>query len=385
MNFNHPSKGGSTTVTRTVCAVAFLAFSFCWLYFFQADILALAQHILSGGQTHYNRFVGAVLITAALFLLQLIVYVVTRLQKRSHALTYLPSMLLLAAVSDVNTDIDSGFSFRAWWWVAPLVLALWLVMVVGARAIQPYEEERFGGLFSRRIWINLLTMALMMLGVGLAANGNAVFHYRASAETALIEGDYEKALLAGRRSLETDASLTALRAYALSRRGELGERLFSYPVAGTGADLLLLGSEARFVRFPADSLYRHLGARPRQGMSADRYLRNLNLGGQATDAAGDYVLCGHLLNRNLDAFVREVTHYYNIAEGQQLPRHYREALVLYTHQRAHPLFVYHDAVTDEDYDNLQQLEAEYADPEERKLQVMERYAGSYWYYFEYCR
>ena len=49
---------------RVMCAILFLCFSFLYLYEYQADVLAVAQHVLSDGQTHYNRTIGAVLITA---------------------------------------------------------------------------------------------------------------------------------------------------------------------------------------------------------------------------------------------------------------------------------------------------------------------------------
>jgi hypothetical protein len=38
---------------------------------------------------------------------------------------------------------------------------------------------------------------------------------------------------------------------------------------------------------------------------------------------------------------------------------------------------------DEDWDNLQELEALYTDPSERKGRVEEQYRGTYWYYYEY--
>ena len=52
---------------RLLCAIVFCTFSFCYLYFYQADILAVEQHLLSGGKTHYDRTIGAVLITVALY------------------------------------------------------------------------------------------------------------------------------------------------------------------------------------------------------------------------------------------------------------------------------------------------------------------------------
>ena len=103
MNYNHPNKNSSTVAIRLMCAIVFLTFSFVWLYCFQADVLAAAQHVLSKGLTSYKPFVGAVLITLVLQVLQLIVFALTRLRKRSHALTYLPSMLALAVITDINS------------------------------------------------------------------------------------------------------------------------------------------------------------------------------------------------------------------------------------------------------------------------------------------
>ena len=67
----------------------------------------------------------------------------------------------------------------------------------------------------------------------------------------------------------------------------------------------------------------------------------------------------------------------------RLPRHYREAMTLYTHLRSKPVMVYHNSVMEEDWKNLQELEAEYPDLTERKGRVEEHYRGTYWYYYEY--
>jgi hypothetical protein len=385
MNFNHPSKGGSTIVTRTVCAIVFMTFSFCWLFFFQADVLSVVQYTLSGGQTTYNRLVGAVVITGLLQLLQLGVYALIRLSKRYHALTYLPSMLILGVLTDITFQ-SSPITLHPSPITIIIIILLWLGCVFVARGIQPYEDDRSGGILSRRMWINMLVMLVMMVGVTLIGNSNAVFHFRTHAETALSKGDVDEALRVGNSSHESDASLTMLRAYALSKKGLLGERLFCYPVVGTSDDILMLGSDARMVLYPVDSFYRHLGALPRHGMDAEHYLRNLQRGGQATAAVADYVLCGHLVDRDLDAFAADITKYYQISDStSELPRHYREALVLYTHLRSHPRFVYHDTVMDEDYEDLQQLEAQHPEPSDCKNQVRDKYEDSYWYYYEYMK
>lgn len=384
MRFTLSHQDGSTIILRVMCAIVFLAFSFLWLYFFQGGVLAVAQHVFSHGQTHYNVLVGAVLITLVLWGIQLLVAALVKLHKRTHALTYLPSMLLLAFLSDVSSDVDRHFSLGAWWWGLPLVLVLWLGLVQIARIYQSVEPDESGGLFSRRVWLNLLSMVLMLVGVVSVSNTNAAFHYRAHAECAMLRGDYDEALRVGRRSAESDASLTMLRIYALARKGELGERLFSYPISLTGADILpLAGGDVRSVIYPSDSIYRFLGAIPKQSVTTtQQYLTLLEQQGKATPAVRDYVLCGMLIDKDIDGFARSVGRYYEEVNSA-LPRHYREALVLYRHQRSHPVVILTDEVVETDFADFNALAAQYADPVERKVRVAEKFADTYWYYFFY--
>ena len=112
------------------------------------------------------------------------------------------------------------------------------------------------------------------------------------------------------------------------------------------------------------------------------YLAAIDRSHKASPAAADYILCGYLLDKDIDAFAREVGRYYPI-NSDSLPRHYREALVLYNHRRSNPVITYKDAVLDVDYNDLQKLEASCQNDTERKGKVMESYANSYWYFFDY--
>ena len=388
MNYNHPNRNSSTVSIRLMCAIVFLLFSFSYLYFFQADILAVAQHVLSKGMTHYNRLVGAFLITLALYLFQLLVYAFLRLRKRSHALTYVPSMLLLAMITDVSSDIDRHFSMGAWWWVFPLVIVVWLPLALLARALRNIEPDiEQMSLFSRAMWINMLVMCFLIICVVSIGNTNAVFHYRMRVESALLTGDYQRALKVGKKSLETDADLQMIRMYALSRTGEMAERLFEYPVAGNSSTMLPVEGKSHFSMYPVDSLYKYLGARPGNPMTTARYLELM----LRRDSIGDkrivdYQLCGLLLDKRIDDFVCALRQHYAVDDTlniDHLPKHYREAMSLYTHLRSKPVVVYHNSVMDEDWRNLQELEAMYSDFTERKGKVEEHYRGTYWYYYEY--
>ena len=236
MNYNNPVRNNSTFTIRVMCAIVFVVFSFAWLDF-QADMLDLSQHVLSGGVTRYHRFIGSLVITCALFLLQLFVYFITRLKRRLHALTYLPSMLLMSLLSDVSLTVADEPHSSVMWWALPII-AIWLLVVFIAMKAQQVEDDRSYSLLSRPMWINMLVMCLMMMGVAWLGNTNAVFHYRMKMEGLLSEGDYTSALEVGKKSLESDEHVLMLRMYALARANSMGERLFEYSVKGSGSQVL---------------------------------------------------------------------------------------------------------------------------------------------------
>ncbi len=385
-------KGEGNITIRVVCAVLFVLFTFCWLFFFQSDMLAVAQYGLSGGKTHYNRTIGAVICTAVLLGVHLLVYAATRLTRRTHALTYAPSMLLLAFVSSVSVP----FRWGGWLWAGPLLLALWGGAVWLSRRMLPIGDEgrRSAGLFSRVMWINLLQLLAMMAGVAAVSNTNAVDHFRAHAEVALISGDVDEALHVGRRSMETDENLTMLRIFALSQKGQLADHLFEYAVSGTSADMLPLeGSSTRLMLMPDTLLWQHFGVSPdslvgvadgdsitpaKPRLNVAQYLDSLEHDTLATRAYVDYRLTGQLIDRQLDAFVAALPQYYPM-DADSLPRHYREALVLY--QQKDTLFIYNDSLMLSRWHDFKANDSIYPNPSERKIRTEEQFRGTYWYYF----
>jgi hypothetical protein len=360
------------------CALVFLAFTFCWLYFFQGDMLAVVQHGLSGGKTHYDHTIGAVICTAVLFGLQLLVSFMTRLTHRTYALSYLPSMLLLAFLSSLTTP----FRWGAWLWAGPLLLVLWGGVVWVSKQLLPISDEdrKPVELFSRVTWINLLQLALMMMGVAAVSNTNAVQHFRAHAEVALMKGDADEALRVGQRSLETDESLTMLRIFALSQKGQLADRLFEYAVSGTANDMLpFKGSKATLLLMPDSLLWQHLGARPDSIGSIAQYLDSLERDTLAGMAWRDYRLVGQLIDRRLDAFAAALPRYY-VMQADSLPRHYREALVLYQ-QTVDTLLMYSDTLMLSRWRDFHANDTIFPKPSERQIRTEEQFRDTYWYYF----
>lgn len=376
---NHQIKN-STVVLRIVCAILFFLFTFVYLYYYQADVLAAAQHVLSDGKTHYVKSVGTIIIIVSLYLLHIGVLGVSRLTKSTHALTYFPSFLALAFLTSFR---PSGYSLLLWALVAGVLLVLYVGIVWLARQIQMYDNDAKTtyGLFSRSMWLNLLIMAVMMFMVGLVGNSHDVFHYRLKAEKAIIDGHFDQALTAGKKSQETDSSLTSLRILALSLKGKLGDSLFEYPLIGGSKVMLPDQKSTRFVMLSEDSLYHHLGAKPRYRMSVMGYLSLIHRIQMARKPAHDYLLCAYLLDKRLDDFAREFGRFYKV--DSVIPKHYREALILHTHLRSHPIVEYHDNVLDADYKDFLALSRGEGNATELKNKVRGTYGNTYWYYYEF--
>lgn len=381
MNIARLSKNASIAVVRTTCAVVFALFSFTYLLCYQGDVIAATQHVLSQGQTMYNTTAGAVLITIGLMLLQWTVYMITRLRGLLHALTYFPSAFLLAIVATATPDSHGNLTWGMPWWLMALLPVIWLAATYVAAAI-PAKKYK-SPFLPMALASNVMLLCAQCLFVGLAGGGSDVMHYRMRMEQLLIQGRTNEALAIGQQSQATDDNLTMLRAYALAKQNMMGDKLFTYPVAGTSATLIpsLNDSGTHCVMLPQDSIYALIGARPLVAQNTRQYLDALETTGKATKATADYKLCALLIDRDIDAFARLLPRYYDI--GDSLPKHYREALVLYNHMRSNPIVAYHDNVMDTDFDDLQALERQYADNNARQLAVFKQYRGTYWWYYEH--
>lgn len=376
-------RNGSSALVNSLCAAAFILFTFFYLYFFQADLLTMTQHVLSGGKTRYNPIIGAVLITLLLQLVQIGVKKLTGFTGVLHALTFFPSFVLLTLLTGESLDFDVTKSFGLWLWLSPLFILLFagFVFVLKQNGLNG-SIRHSKGMLPKLLWVNFLFLALQFLMVCGGGNTDEVFHYRLRMESLLVKGEYEKALEVGKTSLNTDESLTMLRAFALSRTQSLGMKLFEYPVKGGSDALLPDGNKVKCMFLPADNILKKLGIRKKGNMDTMSYLLYLERNGLAMKSVTDYVLCGYLLDRDLDSFVREVLKKFNI-KSPTLPKYYREALILYTHLRSNPTIVFHNEVLDADYADFQTLEKQYKNVDERESFVRDTYGDTYWFYYFY--
>lgn len=358
------------SLMRVLCALAFLIFTSAYMYFYQADVMMATQHLLSGGKTHYEPTVGAILITVALFLLHLGVLAVTKITGRAHAITYFPSLLALAMLTGLRVPGSGGaaFSFSPSVPVGIVLFVLWIPVAVLYSNINRWERTAKSRLNPLQVlWTNLLLMVVMFLFVGFTSNHDEAFHYRMKAEAALLRYDYDAALAVGQNSLVADSNLTLLRIHALASKRQMGDHLFEYPLAGGSSVMLPKGQSVRPVFYPAYQFVSY--------------------------PALDFQLCRCLLDKNLDGFARILkanAATYGLGEktdsvGKPLPKHYQEALVLYNRLRVTPLVSYHAQVLDADYEDFQKIYRAEKDARVRDAKLRDLYRNTYWYYYFFAK
>jgi hypothetical protein len=197
-------------------------------------------------------------------------------------------------------------------------------------------------------------------------------------------GDTAKALTVGKASLDASRELTVMRAFVLANAGELGEHLFEYPqyYASEG----LLPAMQRTSSLVPDSVYSLLGAKPLEGEAAVDFLSRAAHEDSASNVVKEYYLSSLLLEKRLIEFKDEVIAFYGAENVGTMPKHYREALMLYADitggDEALP-FELDNAAMRKELDGLRAEEAKHSDAFVRSNYVRRKYGHTYWWYFLY--
>lgn len=367
-------------LTYTICNIVFVSFCFCYLYYYQADLLSLMQYTYSDGQTHYNRLWGAVL--TALLLLSVNLLAIRR-NKEFHtfsAWTFFPSAILLTFITGGRQTEDLNLSFG---FIACMSLIAVCLYVIFSKCIRNFirtnSEKINNNSFIKNLWINLLIITVQFMYVCAFSNSDRLFHARLHVLQSLCEKDYDEALSTIVKLETSDIQLTTLIVYTLSKKNMLAERLFEYPLRG--GSVSLLPDSTLTSKFGFDEIYHHLNLKI-PGNQIHNSIEFVRHGKGINKQAADYILCGYLMDKNLDAFVENITKYYDI--NDLLPKHYREALTLYVHSHTTPKVIFKNSIMDADFQDYQNMEHDITDTEERKNKLRDTYGNTYWYYYQYA-
>ena len=382
---NNEKENKNRRRTARIIAVAsgllFSAFSFTYLSVFQKDVMEALHYSLAQGKTVYAPWMSAVLITVVLLVLRWAVNALVGLKGPLKALSYFPSCLLLGVLTDVGHNVYHGGGISdTWGWMLPLCLVLygvlgWLLARAARLWLNPEMPD---------IWVvnsnfmTLLMLCFMTIGIG---NTNVHFHHELQVEEALRKQDYGRALLVAEKTMDPSRNLTALRAYAMSRQGTMGEDLFRYPQLYGAAGLLMGTSDEKALRLNADSLSVYLGAKPALGEPALTFFRRICEEESGNYTTLDYYLSALLLEKKLDEFVRAFDELYTVRDS--IPYYYRQALFL--DSKMHP-----SAATDSADVALEELWGKYLEKQQElsgkrgEANYMRREFGdTYWWYYQY--
>lgn len=377
---NNPSAFKRTVhIISWMCGILFTLFSLAYLFYMQANLLGMAQHILSGGRTTYSPVYGAILLTIALLILKAAFARTIAYPLRFNALYYFPSFLVIGLLTSISPDPENGMTLAVNWIAVVICLALF-VLVSWIALHYPDRKNVKQNIFAF-VWTNLLLLSLQGVMAGGIADTNDVCHYRLRAERHLIEGNDTAALRVGAASLKADRQLTAMRAFALSRNNQMGDKLFEYPQYYGSDGLLPHPADTLFCFAFPQMLYEYLKAKPAPSLTnSTRFLSLAAQRQNASAAVRDYLLCALLLDKNLDAFAAALPQYYPL--NARLPLYYKQALTLYAHLHPNDSLIYSDKTEQAALNQFLSAASACPAPTEQANTLRKQYDKTYyWYYF----
>jgi hypothetical protein len=372
-------------VVATVCATLFAVFSFLFVAVYQAPLLEALYNEIATGKLRFNPYLVGAAVSLALTAFALWLNRFAKFRREWTAFAYLPSALLLAFITDVDRSLYvGGRSYVGWCVIFILGFLLYATLSYLLRKMLFGKIKDVAMTTNRVVWRNLMLMLLLVCLVGTLSNSEENFKRETRMMSHYNNGELGKALNVGKKSDDASHELTVMRAYILASNGLLGEHLFEYP-QHYATDGLLPKAERTSPLVP-DSVYSLLGATPLDGEDAGEFLFRIAHTDSASTVAKEYYLSSLLLERRIIKFKDEIMDFYGAEAVDSLPKHFREALLLYADVAAADEVVAYDvddAALRSRLDAMRALEAKHADVFIRGNYVRHHFGDTYWSYFLY--
>ena len=276
---------------RWVCGVLFAAFAFCWLFFFQRELLQAENRVLFSADNGLriwmfnHHFLVSVALTAISMLLAIPGRIVLRFKKGLYGCNYLFSAAFLGVITGYDGDSLFGQSYTEWIVTGIFMLVLFLICKIVASVPKSEYNDR-----PRTLAGNLLLMSLLFCLAGYLGNTDENLHRRLRMEQLYNDGRYEDLLGYGRYEEESDPGIDLLRAKAM----------LALEAAPAGSGI-------------GDMLFKYSISNPKK-------LANSLVNENGTQA----YLSACLLNRDIESF-RDSIH---LEDYKELPKYYMQALVI---------------------------------------------------------
>lgn len=369
-------------VVALFCATLFALFSFLFVAVYQSPLLEVLYDYVATGKLDYNGYLVAAVISPLLTLLALWLNRIAKFQREWTAMAYLPSVLLLAFITDIDRSLYvGGWSSTSWIVIFSVAMFVYAALAFVLQRVLFEKIKNLAMSTNRMIWRNLILFVIMFCLAGTLSNGEENFKREALVASRYKGGDAEGALAVGYKSLDASRELTAMRAYILAKENSLGERLFEYPQL-YGAEGLLPFAQQTSPLSP-DSVATLLGDTIKENENTLDYLRRLAHADTLAVAARDYYLSALLLEKEVIEFEAELARMCGSYRADSLPKHYREALLLLKEFSSEYQLNLEDSVLNSKFRSMREVESKYDDALMRNNYVRKAFGRTYWWYFLY--
>jgi len=357
--------------------ILFTIYAFLFLYGIMVDVLQLflrnSLGIDCGG---YMGLVVTVFV-AVLLLIKVGLNKLFRLKGRYHALSFLPLFLLMIFVTICEpqfSDLKAG--------ILGLVLLLYVPFISHLKNSVRKDDD-----FLTLLIPNLTVFLLLFLFTTFMTNTDDLFHYELKTQRYLNRNNVKSALNVAGKEPYTSQRLLALRCYAMARDNSLGEHLFEYPLVSGNTDLFLHETDREEMIYPLDSIKAFLGYLPKEQSTLGELHRQIVQADTVTRSTlADYWLCTLLMKKDLGAFAHWLPRFYDVKQAERrgnLPRYYREALILYKTISLDPQIVFHSNQTEINFKDFKEMARQYSDKRIRKNYLRRNYGNTYWWHYYY--
>lgn len=226
-------------VIRIFCGTLFALFSFCWLFFFQRELMDMAYRTLFSDYKDvvnllvHNHLVLSVIVTIILALLAIPGRYIFHFGRGLHSCNYLLSAVSLGIIT--GFDEHRFFAQTSTTWI---VTTLFVVLLpIACLVISSVPKSKYNDR-PRTLAGNLLIMSLLFCLIGLMGNTCENTHRSLRMERLYSTGHFEELLAIGMEEEESNEAIDLIRAQAMlslptgsNPQGcMIGERLFDYSI-----------------------------------------------------------------------------------------------------------------------------------------------------------
>ena len=223
---------------RWICGILFSAFAFCWLFFFQRELLQAENSVLFSADNGLriwmfnHHLLVSLFLTVVALLLAIPGRLMLRFKKGLYACNYMLSAIFLGVITGYDGESVFGQDLTVWIVSGAFLFVLFLICKIVSSVPKSEYNDR-----PRTLAGTLLILSLLFCFVGYLGNTQENLHRRLRMEQMFEDGRYEQLLEYGRYEEESDPGIDLLRAKAMlalqatPQSSAIGEMLFRYSIS----------------------------------------------------------------------------------------------------------------------------------------------------------